>query len=146
MNFLIKKITSMEDYGFAAMIRTKVFVIEQACPPLEEFDALDDEAVHYLGWCEGLPISTCRVIFCDENLAKIGRIATLKESRGKGFASSMLQKIIKDIEDETKINEIKLSAQVNVKEFYEKLGFEAYGEVYEEASIPHQMMRKGIGN
>jgi predicted GNAT family N-acyltransferase len=33
-------------------------------------------------------------------------------------------------------------AQVPVRGFYEKLGFAAYGEVYEEAGIPHISMER----
>ena len=38
-------------------------------------------------------------------------------------------------------NEIKLSAQLYVKDLYKSLGFEEISEVYEEALIPHIKMK-----
>ena len=37
-----------------------------------------------------------------------------------------------------------LGAQVQAQPFYEGLGFEPYGDIFDEAGIPHQMMRKAL--
>jgi predicted GNAT family N-acyltransferase len=38
-----------------------------------------------------------------------------------------------------------LNAQVDVIPFYEKLGYLAEGEIFEDAGIPHRTMRKQLG-
>ncbi len=40
------------------------------------------------------------------------------------------------------IDRLLLHAQVPVRGFYETLGYEAFGEEFEEAEIPHVKMRK----
>jgi predicted GNAT family N-acyltransferase len=41
--------------------------------------------------------------------------------------------------------EVFLHAQVQALPFYEKAGFRAEGEVFDEAGIPHRRMRKALG-
>ncbi len=38
------------------------------------------------------------------------------------------------------ISQVKLGAQVHALGFYEALGFEAFGPVYDDAGIPHRDM------
>lgn len=141
----IRRVENFQDYGLVAAVRTIVYVIEQACPYAEEFDADDNHAVYYLGTVGGQPASTCRILYPQTGLAKIGRIATLKEHRGKGYASAMVRHAIEEIKKKGGVSEIKMSAQDHALGLYEKLGFSAYGDVYDEAGIPHRMMVMALG-
>lgn len=139
-DFELKQISTLKEFGLVASIRTKVFVIEQKCPAIEEFDDKDDIAEHYIGYCDGEPVITCRVLYPETCIAKIGRIATLIEFRGRGFASNLLELLIGQMQKNKEIDEIQMSAQEHAIGLYEKLGFKVYGESYIEDYLPHSMM------
>ncbi len=42
------------------------------------------------------------------------------------------------------VHEITLRARVEVMEFYQKLGYQPYGEVFESVSLPHLNMKKKL--
>ena len=66
------------------------------------------------------------------------RFAVVKSQRGKGYGLLILKKIIKDI---SKIDTIKyLHAQVQVVDFYEKVGFKKIGNKFDEVGIMHYKM------
>ena len=62
-------------------IRKKVFVNEQKYPISVEFDDHDKTCDHLLLTVDGTPAATARVFMTDEQTAKIGRLAVLKEYR-----------------------------------------------------------------
>ena len=41
--------------------------------------------------------------------------------------------------------EVTLNAQVHAVPFYERHGFKAEGELFDEAGIPHRRMQKALG-
>ena len=140
----VKKVKSFREYGLVAYIRTQVFISEQQCPAIDEFDAQEESADHYLGFFGSDPVVTCRVLFPETGLAKIGRIATLREYRGKGYASDLLRQIIGMIENKDDISEIQMSAQDHAIGLYEKFGFKVKGEGYIEDGLPHRLMTKEL--
>jgi predicted GNAT family N-acyltransferase len=121
-------------------IRTEVFVHEQKCLPSEEFDELDAQAIHFLLIENERPVSTGRIRKTDKGI-KIERIATLKESRGQGYASQMIRHLMYEAQqrypDQTYFY---LHAQVDVMPLYRQLGFEPFGGTFIEAEIVHQAM------
>ena len=126
----------------AIMIRKVVFEDEQGFE--EEFDELDesDKVKHMVFYKDGEPIGTCRYYIEDDEY-RIGRIAVIKEYRGKGFG----QMIVRYAEDkilEIGGRETVLSAQVRAKGFYEKMGYVGEGEIYMEEMCPHIKMRKNF--
>lgn len=126
----------------AIMIRKVVFEDEQGFE--EEFDELDesDKVKHMVFYKDGEPIGTCRYYIEDDEY-RIGRIAVIKEYRGKGIG----QMIVRYAEDkilEIGGRETVLSAQVRAKGFYEKLGYVGEGEIYMEEMCPHIKMRKNF--
>jgi predicted GNAT family N-acyltransferase len=42
------------------------------------------------------------------------------------------------------VDEIVLGAQVTARDFYKRLGYVAEGSVFEDAGLPHVMMRKKL--
>jgi predicted GNAT family N-acyltransferase len=77
--------------------------------------------------------------------AQIGRMAVLTKFRGKGVGKQILRKLV-DIAASQGIKEIILHSQVSAIPFYEKLGFQAQGDVYDEAGIPHRNMMLTLAN
>jgi predicted GNAT family N-acyltransferase len=119
-------------------VRRAVFIEEQKVPESVEIDGRDPDCYHVLA-CDGggKPIGTVRM----DRTGKIGRMAVLPEYRGLGVGAKMLQAII-DCGRSKGITDFHLSAQISAIGFYRKMGFETYGEEFEEAGIKHINMRK----
>jgi len=123
-------------------IRHEVFCIEQNCPHDEEFDYTDDGCVHLVMYDDGLPVATGRILLADDYY-KIGRVATIMTHRGRGIATALMQTLIGACVAMGGENARQLiHAQIAVQSFYEKLGFVAFGEEFEEAGIPHIAMER----
>jgi ElaA protein len=127
-----------EDLCDAHGIRREVFCGEQDCPEDEEFDGTDGSCVHLVIYDEDLPVCTGR-IYITEEYFKIGRVATVMTHRGRGIASSLMQSLIGACVAMGGHRQI-IHAQTVARGFYEKLGFTAYGEEFDEAGIPHIAM------
>jgi len=123
----------------AEPIRLTVFVEEQGVPPELEMDERDAGCVHAVAFLDGKAVGTGRLL----PDAHIGRMAVLKECRGQGVGGAILRQLMRAAR-ERHDREIVLSAQVHAVPFYREHGFEVFGEVYEEAGIPHQDMRHAL--
>lgn len=125
----------------AKEIRTKVFINEQGFS--KEFDDIDETAIHIVIFNDNnIPVATCR-IFEDTamNAYVLGRLAVIKEYRGKNLGSI----IVKEAEQYIKKiggTCIILHAQCRVNAFYQKLGFTEFGDTDKDEGRPHIWMRK----
>lgn len=126
----------------AHFIRQTVFVEEQGFK--EEFDTIDDTAVHAVGFADGTPIATGRIFPAEENGAYyLGRLAVLKDFRKGGTGS----KILAFLENEAAkygASKIILHAQIQAQPFYEKNGYIAESEPFLDESTPHITMVKKL--
>lgn len=121
-------------------VREPVFVQEQQVPLEEEWDALDPLCRHVLARDEaGKPIGTGRLT----PERKIGRMAVLREWRGKGVGDALLSALMAQAW-EMGWPAISLNAQVSAEPFYARHGFVPYGPGFEEAGIAHQAMRRNL--
>ena len=120
----------------AQRIRFTVFVEEQRVPPELEMDEHDPRCIHALALADGKVIGTGRLL----PDGHIGRMAVLKEWRGKGAGRALLRALV-DAARRRGDREVALNSQVHALGFYGAEGFKAEGPVYEEAGIPHQSMR-----
>lgn len=124
----------------AMRIRFVVFVEEQRVPAEMEMDAMDEKCVHALAHSqEGGAVATGRLL----PDGHIGRLAVLKEWRGKGVGGEILERLVAAARERGD-REVALSAQTHALEFYRRHGFIEEGKVYEEAGILHQAMRRRI--
>lgn len=123
-------------------IRQEVFINEQGF--INEFDDIDNRAWHLVVYDEETPLACCRFFKGESaNEFVIGRLAVLKKYRGKQLGALMMQeaeKYIKPIGGK----KLSLSAQLRVKDFYEKQGFTAIGETYFDEYCEHIHMEKVI--
>ena len=126
----------------AFAVRVAVFVDEQGIPRSEELDELDATAVHCVAYADGAPIGAGRLLPSD-GFAKIGRMAVLKEHRGSGVGGIVLEALEREGVARG-IRRFKLSAQLPARGFYERHGYTAVGEVYDEVGIPHIAMEKRL--
>ena len=121
-------------------VRREVFVIEQRVPEAEEWDDDDQVCVHVLALRNREPVGTGRI----SPAGKIGRLAVLSEFRGRGIGDRILLMLIEQARHRG-LAEVVLNTQVHALPFYERHGFEAQGEVFDEAGIPHRRMQKALG-
>ena len=128
-----------EARDIASRIRTTVFVVEQRVPPEIEMDDRDAVSVHALAFVDGAPVGTGRLL----PDGHIGRMAVLREARASGVGGAVLERLVEEARRRG-FREAVLSAQTHALAFYRKHGFEAVGEAYEEAGIPHQEMRRTL--
>lgn len=126
----------------AKMIRQRVFMQEQGF--VDEFDDTDLQATQIVLHDEGKPIATCRIFPGNERNAFIlGRLAVLKEYRGKNIGAQMLKEAQKAVAKKGGTS-ISLHAQCRIQKFYEKYGYTVFGEVGEEEGCPHIWMKKQV--
>ncbi|HSF77308.1 MAG TPA: GNAT family N-acetyltransferase [Steroidobacteraceae bacterium] len=121
-------------------VRREVFVTEQRVPEAEEWDDDDEVCVHVLALRNREPVGTGRI----SPAGKIGRLAVLSEFRGRGIGDRILLMLIEQARHRG-LAEVTLNAQVHAMPFYERHGFKAQGEVFDEAGIPHRRMQKALG-
>lgn len=120
-------------------IRAAVFIDEQRVPVELEWDAFDAEALHWLARLDGQPVGTARLL----RSGQIGRMAVLREQRGRGIGAALLSAVIARA-DVLGRRELFLHAQSHAIPFYERFGFEAFGPEFLEAGIPHRTMRRTL--
>lgn len=119
-------------------IREDVFVREQGFH--NEFDEIDAVAWHTVIYDNGRPAATGRA-FLEDGAWHIGRVAVRKEFRGKQYGAAVMQALERKIA-ELGAENVGLSAQVQARGFYEKLGYEAHGGEYLDEHCPHVSMTK----
>lgn len=122
------------------MIRETVFIEEQKFKI--EFDDIDNIATHIVMYLDNNPVGCCR-LYNQENEYHIGRIAVLKPYKGKGYGEKILLQT-ESVAKEIGADCIVLSAQVRASGFYEKLGYNKYGEIYFDEYCEHIAMKKDI--
>ncbi|MGN0401067.1 MAG: GNAT family N-acetyltransferase, partial [Acetatifactor sp.] len=124
------------------MIRTRVFMEEQKFE--NEFDEIDSISTHIVIFESAEPVATCRLYFSGERQCYvIGRIAVLKDFRGRNLGAELLKAAEKEIIS-LNGNTAELLAQVRVSAFYEKKGYRSLGEVLSDEGCPHVWMRKEL--
>lgn len=121
-------------------IRREVFVEEQGVSPANEFDAIDEEAVHFLASSGGVAVGTVR-LYGVEAAGRIGRVAVVASCRGQGVGAALMGRALEEAARRG-YREVVLHAQTRVEGFYAGLGFRREGEVYEEEGIVHITMRR----
>lgn len=122
----------------ARYIRTVVFVEEQGF--CQEFDSIDKIATHLVLYSADKPAAVCRY-YCENKQYFIGRLATLKAYRSKGFAARLVaeaERLIKNAGGES----VMLHSQCRAMAFYEKAGYTPLGESDFDEDCPHQWMKK----
>lgn len=125
-----------EDYPLSREIREEVFVKEQKYPIELEFDEADENCWHLVLTDNEKAIATARLLKLSEGVFKPGRIAVLKEYRGKNIGAELLTLIIEKAK-EMGAKELHIGAQTYAVGFYEKFGFKTTGEEYMDEHIPH---------
>lgn len=119
-------------------VRGMVFVVGQKIDYEIEFDGLDSECVLFSAYMDNLAVGAARLY-----RNKVGRVAVLEEYRKHGVGKALME-FIEEYAKNNNIKELKLHAQLPVKDFYIKLGYIEKGSIFQEAEIDHIKMIKEI--
>lgn len=143
MNIFTVKIADWDavaDRSACEALRLAVFVEEQHVPEHEEWDGNDEQALHVLARdAAGVAIGTGRLL----PDGRIGRMAVAKEWRARGVGAALLRELIRQAHERGH-REAVLSSQAHAIPFYERFGFVAEGDEYDDAGIPHRTMRLSL--
>ena len=120
-------------------VRRDVFVSEQSIPSDQEIDQYDPVSQHVLAWHEGYAVGTGRLT----PDGRIGRVAITRPLRRQGIGRCVMEKLLEVARNQSH-QEVVLAAQHHAIRFYEKLGFQQEGNVFETLGINHVMMRKKL--
>jgi predicted GNAT family N-acyltransferase len=136
-------VSTPQQYEDALSVRMAVFVVEQQIPREEEIDGYEESAIHCVAYDEGArPIGAGRLVLMD-GYGKVGRMSVLKEQRGTGVGAAVLAALEREAASRG-LPEARLSAQLTAQAFYERNGYVAYGDVYDDVGIPHIDMKKRL--
>lgn len=123
----------------AFALRQEVFVREQNVPPEEEHDEADLTARHLVAIGAGDVVGTLRIVVLPEHV-KIGRVVVRRDWRGHGIAKLMMLRAM-ELARADGHERFYLTAQSDKLGFYEKLGFVAHGEEFDDGGMPHRAMK-----
>ena len=119
-----------------AALRDAVFGDEQQVDPDIQWDGRDAESRHVVIEDGNRPIAYGRLL----PEGRIGRMAVAAEYRGRGLGRQVLDKLVALARD-AGMDAVFLHAQARAAGFYHKAGFQAEGEPFDEAGIPHIAMQ-----
>jgi len=140
-DFIVEPASWQADREELCAVREQVFVIEQRVPREDEVDASDPPARHVLARdAQGRAIGAGRLT----PARTIGRVAVLAEWRGRGVGAALVRVLLEQARA-LGYAEVELHAQTHAIAFYQRLGFDAVGEPFEECGIPHRTMQIRLG-
>lgn len=113
-------------------LREEVFIDEQGVPREIEWDGRDAEAEHVIAERDGQPLG-CGRLLPD---GRIGRLAVRQSFRDQGIGRQILDQLLV-IARRRGERAVYLHAQASALSFYQRAGFTARGERFEEAGIEH---------
>lgn len=137
------RIAQTDDLDTCLMLRRQVFIEEQGVSEAEEVDGLDGTALHLLAVDGTMPVGTARILLKGET-AKIGRVCVLPCARGTGLGAKLIEAGLELARGQSGLTQAVLGAQIQALGFYEKLGFTAFGPVYDDAGIDHRDMARPL--
>ena len=136
MDVNVKIVKNDQEKELVLSIRKIVFIKELNIPEHMEIDDNEDLATYVLANIGSEYVGTAR--WRDTNSGiKLERFAVLSEYRSYGVGTAMTKFILNEL-DHSKL--IYLNAQESAISFYEKLGFDSTGSMFDEVGIAHQKM------
>jgi len=126
----------------ALVLRHEVFVVEQRIPQELEVDDDDGIATHLVALLDSRVVGTLRIVRHGRT-AKIGRMAVSAAMRKNGIGRALME-FAAETASSGGSEEIALGAQLTAREFYKRLGYVEEGPVFDDAGLPHVMMRKNL--
>lgn len=123
-------------------LRINVFVVEQNCP-YPELDDKDLLAYHiYAKNSGGEIVATARLLpgGVSYDIPSVGRVVVHGDYRDKKLGHDLMTYTMSEVNRLYPNQDIKISAQEHLKNYYQRHGFEQVSEIYLEDDIPHIAM------
>jgi len=120
-NLSVTVVRTIEDLMRVMTIRSAVYIAEQECPYLEEFDGNDFSATHLLGYVGDEPVGCMRIRYFAD-FAKVERLAVRKEFRSAGLAPYLVRASVELCEMKG-YRRIYVHSQRRLVNFWAKRGF-----------------------
>ncbi|MBL8061033.1 MAG: GNAT family N-acetyltransferase [Chthonomonas sp.] len=108
---------------------------------LDELSAESDQ--HHLGAYLAGHLVGCLILSPTEGAMKMRQVAVDPDWHGSGFGGELVRESEAFARSQG-ANEMVLHARSHVIAFYERLGYAALGDEFEEVGIPHRFMRKSL--
>jgi predicted GNAT family N-acyltransferase len=150
----VRLATTVAEVAVAYEVRRHVFVTEQGVPEDLELDDLDPGADHFLAYLDGHAVGAGRLVvepagfegasWSTGPVAHLGRLAVLETARGTGLGVALVH-AIEARAQQRGLDLVALSAQTQALGFYERLGYTAHGEEFDDAGLPHVWMTRPLG-
>ncbi|MFA5620555.1 MAG: GNAT family N-acetyltransferase [Weeksellaceae bacterium] len=135
-------LTSTELYEILHL-RNEVFVVEQDCI-YNECDGKDYHCFHL--WCtlENKIVGYSRIVppGISYEIPSFGRIVSHPDFRHLKLGHQLIRHNLQIIQNFYQTDNVRISAQVYLKKFYEQYGFQQTSEEYLEDSLPHIEMTR----
>lgn len=132
------KLTVTDLYQILAL-RAQIFVVDQQ-RIYQDPDGHDQKAIHIFNRDEDGDIVAYARVFLKGNEVSFGRVVTSNKVRGQGLGGQLLDKIMQTIQQEFPNKSIEIEAQVQVEDFYKRVGFVSEGEPFIYKTTPHIKM------
>ncbi len=140
------KDTMSDLYLDALKIRNQVFVKEQGVPLDREIDNYEAYTIHFVLYQDTeTPMATVRLLPLEDGKIKVQRMAVLKEFRKKGLGKVIME-AAETFANEHDYQQLVLGAQLTARDFYQRLGYQAEGDIFLDAGIEHVTMTKTLQN
>ena len=139
---IVRLASDATEVAEALELRRRVFFSEQGIRREADEDGRDHSALHVIAFENGALVGTCRMIVTD-GVAMLGRLAVQREDRRRGVGRAVLEEAERSAVA-AGADRMALHSQMPVREFYEKSGYSAYGQVFVEEGIEHVAMEKRL--
>lgn len=88
-------------------------------------------------------LGCCMLITIDPTTVRLRQMAVLNNLQGKGVGRALMQ-FAENIARDKGYRKIMMHARKSATGFYEKLGYQVSGEEFDEVTLPHFVMEKGL--
>lgn len=127
-------------------LRSEVFVVEQQCV-YADMDGQDTlPGTRHLSARAGTAMVAYARSLVDDGEpqapARLGRVVVARDWRGRGLASTLMQRLLDDLAERCPQRDVILSAQLPAVALYTAFGFDCESAPYLEDGIPHVAMRR----
>lgn len=144
----VRRASTAEEMAACLALRRIVFIEEQKVPEAEELDGRDRECRHFLALPDKsspaqAAIGTARILLVDAETAKVQRVAVLRAARNQGVGRALMFAVEGEAARAGR-STVLLASQVSAVPFYQRIGYETFGDVFMDAGIEHRMMRKAV--
>jgi len=111
---------------------------------LSKRDTVEDESDILIGCFENDKIIACCMLKkVDKHTIRLRQMAVHSIGQGKGVGRALVN-FAENIALDFGYNKMILHARNSAVGFYQKLGFEIFGEPFTEVSLPHRLMEKKL--